>query len=108
MSFKCNPTYEPSHVLLYAARILSASVIALGAVCFVPMRDGILPVELLCALVPLFLLCNALPFILYRTIPKPLDGKRSFFTWYRLLFLCLSMCRLQYLKSHSNRVFRKA
>ena len=80
MSLKASHTYEPPRGVLYTARVLSALTVALGAICYLPMRDGILPVELLYALVPLYLLCNALPYILYRTIPKPLDGKRSFFS----------------------------
>ena len=80
MILRSDPTYEPSHALLYTARVLSALTVALGAVCFVPMKDGVLPVTILYALIPLYLLCNALPFILYRTIPKPLGGKRSFFS----------------------------
>ncbi len=74
MSLKTNRTYEPSRALLYTARILSALIIAMGAVCFVPMKDGILPVETLYALIPLYLLGNMLPYLLYRRIPKP-DGK---------------------------------
>ena len=80
MSLKASHTYEPPRGVLYTARVLSALTVALGAICYLPMRDGSLPVGLLYALIPLYLLCNALPYILYRTIPKPLDGKRSFFS----------------------------
>ena len=80
MSLNPHHTYEPPRPVLYTARVLSALTVALGAVCFVPMKDGVLPVAILYGLIPLYLLCNALPFILYRTIPKPFGGKRSFFS----------------------------
>lgn len=80
MSLKASHTYEPPRGVLYTARVLSALTVALGAICYLPMRGGSLPVGLLYALIPLYLLCNALPYILYHTIPKPLDGKRSFFS----------------------------
>ena len=74
MSLKSNRTYEPRRGLRYTARVLSGLLIALGAVCYVPMRDGVIPVKALYALIPLYLFCNALPYLLYRRIPKP-DGK---------------------------------
>ena len=74
MSLKTNRTYEPSRALLYTARVLSALIIALGAVCYLPMSDGVIPVTALYALIPLYLLGNVLPYLLYRRIPRP-DGK---------------------------------
>ena len=47
MSLNTNRTYEPSRALLYTARVLSALTVALGAVCFMPVKDGILPVTIL-------------------------------------------------------------
>ncbi len=66
----------PSRGVVYANRALSALVVALGAVCYIPLRDGLAPVAVLYALIPLYLLCNALPYILCRRIPKFGDGKR--------------------------------
>ena len=74
MSLKPNRPYEPRRGVRYTARVLAGLLIALGAVCYVPMRDGVIPVKALYALIPLYLLCNALPYLLYRRIPKP-DGK---------------------------------
>ena len=76
MPLKPHRAYEPRRGVLYTLRVLSAAVIALGAVCFLPVKDGALPVEMLYALIPLYLLCNTLPYLLYRSVPKPHDGKR--------------------------------
>lgn len=76
MTSKTNQAYAPKRAVLYTARVLSALVIALGAICYVPMRSGAIPVASLYALVPLYLFANALPYMLYRGIPKPSDGRR--------------------------------
>ena len=68
--------YQPPAPLLYACRILSAMVIALCAICYIPMKEGSIPTTLLYALIPLCLLCNALPYLLYRRIPRN-NEKRS-------------------------------
>ena len=47
MSLKASHTYEPPRGVLYTARVLSALTVALGAICYLPMRDGSLPVGLL-------------------------------------------------------------
>ncbi len=84
VTFKSNPTYTPPRGVLYAVRVLSALLVALGAVCYLPMRDGVIPVTSLYVLIPLYLLCNALPYLLYRAIPKPNGGKHG------ILSLCHS------------------
>lgn len=82
MTDQSRPVYAPHPVVLYGCRALAALVTALGAVAYIPMREGVLPVSLLYAWIPLFLAVNALPFLLYRRIPK--TGKRH------ILSLCHS------------------
>ncbi len=69
MTSEAKTTYAPPRALLYAARVFSVLLISLGAVCYVPMREGVLSPGLLYGLIPLYLLCNALPYLLYRRIP---------------------------------------
>ena len=71
MSFKANSAYAPPRPVLHVARILSAAVIAFGAVCYIPLRDGLLPMEILYALIPLYLLTHILPYLLQTRIPRP-------------------------------------
>lgn len=76
MTSETNATYAPPRALLYAARIFSVLLISFGAVCYVPMREGVLSPMLLYGLIPLYLFCNALPYLLYYGIPKASDGRR--------------------------------
>jgi triacylglycerol lipase len=62
---------HPPAVLRYGSRILSSLIVAAAAVCYIPLQSGQLPVACLWVLIPLFLLANALPYLLHTRIPKP-------------------------------------
>lgn len=64
-------TYKPPAPLLYICRLLSALLIALCAVVYIPVRDGHIPLEALWGLVPLYLLTHFLPYLLYARVPHP-------------------------------------
>ena len=68
--------YQPPAPLLYACRILSAMAIALCAICYIPIKEGSIPITLLYALILPYLLCNALPYLLYRRIPRNNEKRR--------------------------------
>ena len=76
MTAKSRPVYAPHPVALYGCRVSAALVTALGAVAYIPMKEGILPVSLLYAWIPLFIAVNALPYLLYLRIPRISDGRR--------------------------------
>ena len=76
MTTRTHLTYKPTPAVLYGCRVLTALVIALGAICYIPLQSGRVPVSLLSVLIPLYLLCNALPYLLYRRIPRN-NEKRS-------------------------------
>ena len=63
--------HQPPAPLLYTCRGLSALCIALCAVCYIPLREGLCPVEALYVLAPLYLLTHILPYLLYTRVPRP-------------------------------------
>ena len=77
MTVRSRPPYEPAHIILYGCRVLAALVIALGAVCYLPVKEGAFPPTIFYALVPLYLAFNTLPYLLYYRIPRIGDRKRS-------------------------------
>jgi triacylglycerol lipase len=54
----------------------AALVTALCAVVFLPMKEGKLPTAMLYGLIPLYVMFQILPYLLYRRIPKIGDGRR--------------------------------
>ncbi len=62
--------------LLFVNRVLSALVVAFLAICFIPLRDGMIRADVLAALVALFILAQFIPYWLYHRIPSVGDGKR--------------------------------
>lgn len=69
------PNCAPPRPLLHTIRILSALAVFAAAVCYIPLLESLLPLAVLYALIPLFLTVNALPYLLYARIPRPLGGK---------------------------------
>ena len=69
MTVKSRSPYEPTPAVLYGCRVLSALVIALGAICYIPAREGVVPLWGVYVLIPVYLVFNALPYVLYRRIP---------------------------------------
>ncbi len=57
--------------LQYGNRVLSSLIVAALAICYIPLRDGLLPMTALYAWIPLFLLIQPLPYLLYHRIPAP-------------------------------------
>ena len=76
MSAPSCTAYAPPKAATLAVRILSVLVVALGAICYMPIRDGLIPAEILWGLSPLYAAANCLPYILYRRIPALGDGRR--------------------------------
>ncbi len=76
MKSKPEFAYAPPRGVLYVNRILSALIISVGAVCYVPLRESLLPLAVLDVLIPLYMICNALPYVLYGSIPKSKEKKR--------------------------------
>ena len=66
-------TVKKTH--LYGNRALSALIAALAAVCYIPLRGGLIPPATLYGLIPLFLVIQIIPYLLYAPIPSP--GKRK-------------------------------
>lgn len=62
--------------LQYINRVLSAVVTALAAICFIPLREGLVPRPVLYALVALYVLIQGVPYVLYGPIPKTGKGGR--------------------------------
>ena len=62
---------------LYVNRILSALIAAAVAVCFFPMYHGWVATEWLLVLLPLFLMIQPIPYLLYRRIPSAGEGRRK-------------------------------
>lgn len=71
------PPYAPSPALLYGCRVLAALVISLGAIYYIPLIEGLFPLWGIYALIPVYLVFNALPYVLYRRIPRIGGRKRS-------------------------------
>ncbi len=65
----------PPAPLLYTSRIMSALAVAAVSVCYIPLWKGLCPLAILYVLIPLFLLVNALPYLLYSRIPRPVGEK---------------------------------
>ncbi len=63
--------------LLYTNRALSALITAALAVCYIPICKGLVPLTVLYGLIPLFVVCQGIPYLLYRRIPSPGPRKRS-------------------------------
>ena len=76
MSAPSCTAYAPPKAATLAVRILSALAVALGAICYMPIRDGLISAEILWGLSPLYAAANCLPYILYRRIPTLGDGRR--------------------------------
>lgn len=74
MKPKCS-SYTPPRLLLYVARSLSIIFVALSAVCYIPLREGLCPMEALYGLIPLFLVCQLLPYWVHYRIPRPVAGR---------------------------------
>ena len=68
-------SYTPPRLLLYVARGLSIILITLSAVCYIPLREGLCPMEALYGLIPLFLVCQLLPYWVHYRIPRPVAGR---------------------------------
>jgi len=71
------PPYAPSPALLYGCRVPAALVISLGAIYYIPLTEGLFPLWGIYALIPVYLVFNALPYVLYRRIPRIGGRKRS-------------------------------
>ena len=56
--------------ILYVNRALSALIAAVAAVCYIPLREGIIPLTALYVLIPLFLAVQIIPYFLYVHIPS--------------------------------------
>ena len=57
--------------ILYVNRALSALIAAAAAVCYIPLRGGVIPLAVLYVLIPLFLAIQFIPYFLHRHIPSP-------------------------------------
>ncbi len=66
---------RPPKWLLYTLRVLSCLVLAATAGCYMPIREGLMPKAVLWLLIPLALLLQILPYLLYHRIP-PMTGHR--------------------------------
>ena len=69
--------YAPSPVALYGCRVLAALVIAWGAMSYIPVTEGWFPLWGIYALIPVYLVFNSLPYVLYRNIPRMGGRRRS-------------------------------
>ena len=69
--------YAPSPVALYGCRVLAALVIAWGAMSYIPVTEGWFPLWGIYALIPVYLVVNSLPYVLYRNIPRMGGRRRS-------------------------------
>ena len=76
MSSTVHHTYAPSRGLTVTVRVLSVLTAALCAVCYIPLSRGYVPMAVLYALVPLYALANALPYLLHRRIPRIGDRRK--------------------------------
>lgn len=68
--------YSPPRFLLYINRALSTLIVAATAVCYIPLREGLLPPAVLWALIPLFCLTHILPYLLYYRVPGSAERTR--------------------------------
>ena len=62
--------------LQYGNRALSSLIVAAMAICYIPLREGLLPIAALYVGILLFLLIQPLPYMLSYRIPAPHDRKR--------------------------------
>lgn len=74
MKPKCT-SYMPPRLLLYIARILSIILVTASAVCYIPLRENLCPMETLYGLIPLFIVCQILPYWVHYRIPRPVAGR---------------------------------
>ncbi len=63
--------HAPHPAVLYTLRVLSALTVTLCALCYLPIREGQVPLAVLWGAVPLYLLVNALPYLVHTRIPRP-------------------------------------
>lgn len=73
MKPKCT-SYMPPRLLLYIARILSIILVTASAGCYIPLRENLCPIEALYGLIPLFIVCQILPYWVHYRIPRPVAG----------------------------------